>query len=563
MRRQSAIVAAILLALAGLVWFATAQIAKGAYFHELDLRFTQGIVRTMTAMDAVEAQPGERQAAGPVREALLYVRQQPADCFAAVNLLDRAVMTAIGTVEAVRMCQSTIGRVDGFIASVERYRDGAIDHDAFMAEMTSALTYLKAQSERFVTLISKTVNFIVLSMTVTSVLFAIGVAIFVMRLLQRAVVAPIDAIQHVMQALAAGDKDIPIPNFPAGSEMGRMAATLTVFRANLIEKEQLQADAIAEERARKEAELRDAEAKQREIMERQEQERAEAQLRDKRAAEIEQLIAKFQHVIQTLLGDMNQSLEALKTESSALAAISNQSASQVAAVGQAAQTTTGNVETVAGAAQELDASIRGIAEQVQRQKTAAERADQDAEQTESSVAALAEEVRTIGEVIDIINGIAEQTNLLALNATIEAARAGEAGKGFAVVASEVKALANQTGKATETIAQKIDSVQGQTERCVEAIRAIARRINEISKIAGALENSVSEQSGATNEIARSVTEAAQGTARVSENMDDVNAAIAKSGDVAQQVLSVSQQIGERTAELEHCVQGFVGRVQAA
>ena len=75
----------------------------------------------------------------------------------------------------------------------------------------------------------------------------------------------------------------------------------------------------------------------------------------------------------------------------------------------------------------------------------------DASSTNDDIAALVRIAREIGDVVKLIEAIAEQTNLLALNATIEAARAGEAGRGFAVVASEVKSLAVQTAKATDFV----------------------------------------------------------------------------------------------------------------
>ena len=104
-----------------------------------------------------------------------------------------------------------------------------------------------------------------------------------------------------------------------------------------------------------------------------------------------------------------------------------------------------------------------------------ERATEIAQNADQLVGQLSSGASRIGDVVKLIRAIAEQTNLLALNATIEAARAGEAGRGFAVVASEVKTLASQTAKATEEIATQIGAIQGSTAQAVEAIRQISRR----------------------------------------------------------------------------------------
>ena len=90
-----------------------------------------------------------------------------------------------------------------------------------------------------------------------------------------------------------------------------------------------------------------------------------------------------------------------------------------------------------------------------------------AEKTDARINALSQAASRIGDVVKLITAIAEQTNLLALNATIEAARAGEAGRGFAVVASEVKALAAQTAKATDEIGTQIAGMQTATAESVE------------------------------------------------------------------------------------------------
>src|SRR3546814_15729718 len=103
------------------------------------------------------------------------------------------------------------------------------------------------------------------------------------------------------------------------------------------------------------------------------------------------------------------------------------------------------------------------------------RAVEQADHTNARVEGLAAAAQRIGEVVNLISDIAEQTNLLALNATIEAARAGEAGKGFAVVASEVKNLATQTAKATGQIGKQIGAMQ-QDRKSVVWVQRVAVRV---------------------------------------------------------------------------------------
>jgi hypothetical protein len=129
----------------------------------------------------------------------------------------------------------------------------------------------------------------------------------------------------------------------------------------------------------------------------------------------------------------------------------------------------------------MTSSVTEISRQVQESSRIAGEAVAQAKKTDSRINALSQAAGRIGDVVKLITAIAEQTNLLALNATIEAARAGEAGRGFAVVASEVKALASQTAKATEEIGSQIGAMQAATGESVAAIKEIGGTIGRISK----------------------------------------------------------------------------------
>ena len=175
---------------------------------------------------------------------------------------------------------------------------------------------------------------------------------------------------------------------------------------------------------------------------------------------------------------------------------------------------------------------------------------------------LADAAQKIGEVVGLITDIAEQTNLLALNATIEAARAGEAGKGFAVVASEVKNLASQTAKATEEISAQIQGIQASTDESVTAIGAITQTIEQVDQIAAAISAAVEEQTAATQEIARNVEEASAGTNQVNSNISEVSAATQVTGDVAQTIQRESLSLSEDAEKLKSEIQRFLAGIRA-
>ncbi|WP_421783462.1 methyl-accepting chemotaxis protein [Kiloniella litopenaei] len=345
---------------------------------------------------------------------------------------------------------------------------------------------------------------------------------------------PITAITSVMTRLADGDLSITVPAVQWKNEIGQMARAVLVFKEN----------------AQK---IREMESRQKEREEQAERERQNL---------INQLADDFENQVGSTIREVSNAATGMEASAQLLSTTAENTSQQATSVAAASDEAASNVQTVAAAAEELSASEREINRQVGRSSEVVAGAVKKADGAHETVGTLVSSVDEIGKVIELITGIAEQTNLLALNATIEAARAGEAGKGFAVVASEVKNLANQTAKATEEISGQISNVQSVTEDAAKALEAIGNSIREVNEIGEAISTAVEEQGAATQEIARNVEQASAGTREVSSNIQHVRQAAADTGETAKEILKASSSLSQQSVNLQDGLNAFLSQVRS-
>ena len=284
--------------------------------------------------------------------------------------------------------------------------------------------------------------------------------------------------------------------------------------------------------------------------------------RERRHVSLESAISSFRGHVDTLLGTVGQSAQAMHSTATTLSASSAETSQYSEGVIAAMNDASTSIKTASIAIDEMVRSTTEISRQVDQVNAVVQMTVNEAQATSCKIAAQVQATQRIGEVVKFIQDIAKQTSLLALNAAVEAARAGATGRGFAVVASEVKSLAARTSKATEEITAQIQAVKDSTRDSVECIHGVAARVQEINRHTSVVVSSVGNQSVATTQISAHVAGAAHASEVVTTALDKVDKSATQTLASAQTVLAATQAVEMSVAHLKAEVDGFLGKVVA-
>jgi methyl-accepting chemotaxis protein len=347
------------------------------------------------------------------------------------------------------------------------------------------------------------------------------------------VVLPIKRMTASMLTLAAGDASITLPAEGQKDEIGSMAGAVAVFRKNMIEAERLRGEHAAQE----------------------------ARAKQEKLTAMNQLADDFETSVTEMVDLVASSAGQMQASAHELADTARSSGREASGAASSSLESAETIEMVAAATEEMRGSIQDVSEQISSSADFARTAAEAARESNTVVKSLGEAAGRIDSIVQIIQDIAEQTNLLALNATIEAARAGDAGRGFSVVASEVKGLAEQTTKATQDISNQIKEIQDVAQVSVEQIGEVASSISSIEERLANVSAAAEEQSATTGEISESIRKAAEHSKQISDSVSQLAEASTSTETTSVETHEATVEMTLQTEKLGAEVREFVTRVR--
>lgn len=370
------------------------------------------------------------------------------------------------------------------------------------------MTTIKFQKDNLEEMLSrqKTIIFI------TGLLSAVAILLIMFTLIRKSIDTPLQKLISIIESISAG-KFPEIPFQKRKDLIGKLSFAISDLKDSIIQLKEDEQFHLEQYQMNEETKLR-------------------------QEGLYDELITRATRVITDVESKAKQLLE-LANSQYELAYAAQSQASNLSAT---AQHTSANTNNVSSSSTSLHKAVEDINNQISAQSDIIQNIILSMEKTHSDIDHLDKATLEVHDIVEIVGNIAEQTKLLALNATIEAARAGEKGKGFNVVAAEVKTLSHETGEATEEILKKIKGIEEASNTTTQHLSLIKELVHNLTDITRTVSSALQKQEELTDTISSQAVLNAENTKSVSYNISLVS-------EAANNTLDHSQNVNRRAAEI--------------